>query len=110
MSDLIKCNVYKYLGNSINCKNIKISENKATCYKKNFVSLYHEDQIKNYPLKIITVSLMSYIGGCFFGIIMLAFSMLGSARLEQSIASLTQYDNLYKNRDEFKVAMKQVNF
>lgn len=110
MSDVVNYNVYKHLNLKYDYKLLKENEIKATHFKENFVRLYHKDQIKNYPIKFFTVSLMSYVGGCFFGIIMLAFSMLGSARLEQSVASLTQYDNLYKNKDEFRIAMKQVSF
>lgn len=87
---------------------LKITEDilcvpKVPLYKK-----YFDDQLKNYPRKFITVSLMSYVGGCFFGFIMLAFSMLGSTRMEQSVASLSSADNFYKDMTEFKKAIRQV--
>lgn len=98
-----------------NVKDIKLAdfkniEDKYLTRKKNFYKVYFDDQMTNYPKNIIKVTLMGYLGGCFFGVIMLAFSMLGATRFDQSMASIKYEESLYKNMSEFKVAMKQVCF
>lgn len=77
--------------------------------KKRFYKGYFEDQRKAYVLNILKVSAMGYVGGCFFGLIMLAFSMLGTTRFEQSVSSLKYEESLYKGMKEFRVAMKEVS-
>lgn len=89
---------------------LRISEEMLCVPKVPLYKKYFDDQLKNYPRKFVTVSLMSYVGGCFFGFVMLAFSMLGSTRMEQSVASLSSADNFYKDMTEFKKAIKQVRF
>ena len=93
----------------IDIDKFKETENKYLSRKKDFYRIYFEDQRKNYPKNLVKITLMGYLGGCFFGVIMLAFSMLGSTRFDQSMASLKYEESLYKNLTEFKAAMKQVS-
>ena len=52
---------------------------------------------------------MSYIGGCVFGLIMLAFSQLGNNRFETHITGLEESQKtFYKDMKEFKAAMRTV--
>lgn len=81
----------------------RVSVPKTDLYRK-----YFQDQRANYPKKALTITIMSYIGGCFFGLIMLAFSMMGMSRFEMTAASLYSYDNYYKDMKEFKTAMRGV--
>lgn len=95
------------LSKSINLNDLYIEEQLVSIPKESLNRKYFKDQRSNYPKKLLTVSLMSYIGGCFFGVIMLAFSMLGTARFEQSMASISS-ESYYKDTSEFKKAMKVV--
>jgi preprotein translocase subunit SecY len=95
------------LSNNISLRDLYIEEQLVSIPKESLNRKYFKDQRKNYPRKLLTVSLMSYIGGCFFGVIMLAFSMLGTARFEQSMASISS-ESYYKDTTEFKKAMKVV--
>lgn len=97
-----------FLSNNISLNDLYLEEQLVSTPKDSLYRKYFRDQRKNYPKKLLTVSLMSYIGGCFFGVIMLAFSMLGTARFEQSMASISS-ESYYKDTSEFKKAMKVVS-
>ena len=81
----------------------------ATLKKNTFYKKYFDDQRKNYAFNITKVTVMGYIGGCIFGCILLAFSMMGHARLEHTINDFRE-DKFYKNMTEFKKDMKIVIF
>lgn len=75
---------------------------KATSPNKDLYYSYFNFQKKEFPKKIGFAVISSYIGGCAFGLFMLAFSMLGSTRMEQINGKM----DMYKDMTEFKKAIK----
>jgi len=75
---------------------------KATNPNKDIYYSYFNYQKKEFPKKISFAVISSYIGGCAFGLFMLAFSMLGSTRMEQINGKI----DMYKDMSEFKKAIR----
>lgn len=73
--------------------------------KKSFYKQYFEQNRRGMPLRLLFLTFSSYAGGCFFGVIMLAFSFMGTGGM---YVGVEDKNVKYKNFKEVIQSAKKV--
>lgn len=78
--------------------------------KEKFYNLYYSQNRKKMPGKLVIISFTSYLGGCFFGLLMLGLSFMGTGNMYMTSNLMDEAAKKYKyeNSKEFFNMVGQV--